>query len=405
MSFDATTLREEFPLLADSASPFHYLDSAATSQIHRIALEALVHHETRQRANVMRGTYQLAEAATEAYEAARAQASRFLNAAMPEELVFTSGATASLNLVAYAFGATLCPGDEVVISLAEHHSNFVPWQMLRDRRGIVLKFLPLTGEGRVDTGALPVVVTQRCRLIALTHCSNVTGAITDVPAVVAAARAVGARVLLDGAQRAQHGPIDIQALGVDFYAFSGHKCYGPSGIGVLWGRADVLDTMPPFLGGGGMVGEVTPEITEFAGLPQRFEAGTPPIAAAVGLGAALDWMMTLPWSEIHAHEQTLLNRLLQGLANFRGLRLLGPGDVTARQPIVSFELNGLHPHDVCQVLDHHGVALRGGHLCAQPLMHHFGVDGANRASIAPYTTEEDIDALLSGLTNVIRVLT
>lgn len=404
MNFDALALRDEFPLFAASQTAGHYLDSAATSQIHRSALAALVHHETTQRANVMRGTYRLAEAATEAYEQARAQAARFLNAAAPGEIVFTSGTTAALNLVAGAFGATLRAGDEVVVSLAEHHSNFVPWQMLRQRSGIVLKFLPLAADGRIDTGALATVVTPRCRLIAVTHCSNVTGALTDVAAVVAAARAVDARVLLDGAQRVQHGPVDVQALGVDFYAFSGHKCYGPGGIGVLWGRAPVLDAMPPFLGGGGMVGEVTPEITTFAAPPQRFEAGTPPIAEAVGLGAALDWMTTLPWAAIHAHERMLLDRLLQGLAGFPDLRLLGPRDTAARQAIVSFDLAGLHPHDVCQVLDDHGVALRGGHLCAQPLMRHFGVNGANRASIAPYTTAADIDALLTGLADVIRVL-
>jgi cysteine desulfurase/selenocysteine lyase len=404
MSFDALALRDEFPLFAASQTAVHYLDSAATSQIHRSALAALVRHETTQRANVMRGTYRLAEAATEAYEQARAQAARFLNAAAPGEIVFTSGTTAALNLVASTFGATLRAGDEVVISLAEHHSNFVPWQMLRQRNGIALKFLPLSADGRIDTGALATVVTPRCRLIAVTHCSNVTGALTDVAAVVAAARAVDARVLLDGAQRVQHGPIDVQALGVDFYAFSGHKCYGPGGIGVLWGRAPVLDAMPPFLGGGGMVGEVTPEITTFAAPPQRFEAGTPPIAEAVGLGAALDWMTTLPWAAIHAHERMLLDRLLQGLAGFSGLRLLGPCDTVARQAIVSFDLAGLHPHDVCQVLDDRGVALRGGHLCAQPLMRHFGVNGANRASIAPYTTAADIDALLTGLADVIRVL-
>ncbi|CAG4883629.1 Cysteine desulfurase [Georgfuchsia toluolica] len=404
MSFDAAALRAEFPLLASATMPLHYLDSAATSQIHHAALDAMVRHETTARANVMRGTYRLAEAATEAYETARTQAARFLNAAAPDEIVFTAGATAALNLVAYAFGGTLRPGDEVVISLAEHHSNFVPWQMLRDRAGICLKFLPLTAEGRIDSAALPALVTSRCRLIAVTHCSNVTGAVSDVAAIVAAARAVGARVLLDGAQQVQHGPADVQALGIDFYAFSGHKCYGPNGIGVLWGRADALDCLPPFQGGGGMVGEVTPEATSFAMPPYRFEAGTPPIAQAVGLGAALDWMVTLPWPAIHVHEQALLQRLLAGLATRPQVRVLGPADLTARQPIVAFNLAGLHPHDVCQVLDRHGVALRGGHHCAQPLMRHFGVDGTNRASIAPYNTTSDIDALLAGLDDAIEVL-
>jgi len=406
MSFDAAALRAQFPLFAAATAeaPLHYLDSAATSQIHRSALDAMVRHETTARANVMRGTYRLAEAATDAYEHARAQAACFVNAAGADEIVFTAGATAALNLVAHAFGATLRPGDEVLISLAEHHSNFVPWQLLRERAGIALKFLPLTADGRIDVGALPALVTPRCRLIAVTHCSNVTGAVTNVAAIVAAARAVGARVLLDGAQQVQHGPVDVQALGVDFYAFSGHKCYGPGGVGVLWGRADALAALPPFLGGGGMVGEVTPEAVTFAPPPRRFEAGTPPIAQAVGLGAALEWMQTLPWPAIHAHEQALLQRLLAGLAALPQVRVLGATGSTARAPIVAFDIAGLHPHDVCQVLDRHGVALRGGHHCAQPLMRHFGVDGANRASIAPYTTAADIDALLAGLADAMRVL-
>ena len=404
MSFDATALRSEFPLFAAAAAPLHYLDSAATSQIHRAALDAMIRHETATRANVMRGTYRLAEAATDAYENARAQAARFLNAAGADEIVFTAGATAALNLVAHAFGATLRPGDEIVVSLAEHHSNFVPWQMLRERAGIVLKFLPLTADGRIGIGALPSLVTPRCRLIAVTHCSNVTGAVTDVAAIVAAARTVGARVLLDGAQQVQHGPVDVQNLGVDFYAFSGHKCYGPGGVGVLWGRAEALAALPPFLGGGGMVGEVTPEAVTYAAPPRRFEAGTPPIAQAVGLGAALEWMRGLPWEAIHAHEQALLQRLQEGLATLPQVRVLGPTDTAARAPIVAFDVAGLHPHDVCQVLDRHGVALRGGHHCAQPLMRHFGVDSANRASIAPYTTAADIDALLAGLADAIRVL-
>ncbi len=404
MSFDARALHAEFPLLAGADAPLHYLDSAATSQIHRAALDAMLWHETRSRANVLRGTYRLAEAATQAYEDARRHAARFVNAAAPGEIVFTAGCTSALNLVAHSLGATLAPGDEVVVSLSEHHSNFVPWLMLRRRAGVALRFLPLTGDGCVDVEALAAQVTPRCRLIALTHCSNVTGAVPDVAAVVEAAHAVGARVLLDGAQHVQHGPIDVRALGVDFYAFSGHKCFGPGGIGVLWGRADALAALPPFLGGGGMVGTVTPEGFTVADAPRRLEAGTPAIAAAIGLGAALEWMMTLPWPDIHAHEHRLVTRLLEGLGAVPGVRVLGPAGAGPRQAIVAFNLAGLHPHDVCQVLDRHGVAVRGGHHCAQPLMRHFGVDGAIRASIALYTTGADIDALLTGLGDAIGVL-
>ena len=396
------SLREEFPLLA--ASPeLHYLDSAATSQIHRLALEAVVRHETGSRANVSRGTHRLAEAADRAYEQARSSAARFLNAASPDEVVFTSGATASLNLVAHAFGSTLRAGDRVVISMAEHHSNFVPWQQLRERTGIELALIPVQPSGELDLATMPELIDGTCRLVAVTHCSNVTGAWTDVAAIVAAARKVGARVLLDGAQAVQHGPQDVRALGVDFYAFSGHKCFGPGGVGVLWGREKLLAALPPFMSGGGMVGEVSPERTTWAAPPQRFEAGTPPIAQAVGLAAALDWMTGLDWAATHARESHLCTTLIDGLQRIPGLRLLGPAS-GPRAPIVSFDIPGLHPHDICQVLDAHHLALRGGHHCAQPLMAALGVEVCSRASIALYNDEADIAALLEGLRLVLREL-
>ncbi|MFA4969350.1 MAG: cysteine desulfurase [Sulfuritalea sp.] len=400
------SLRDEFPLLA--ATPqLHYLDSAATSQMHRLALDAVVRHETTRRANVSRGTYRLAEAADLAYEQARQTAARFLNASSADEVVFTSGATASLNLVAHSFGGTLKAGDRVVISVAEHHSNFVPWQMLRERTGIELVLIPVTAAGQLDLTSLPELIDSRCRLVAVTQCSNVTGAWTDVATLVAAARKVGAKVLLDGAQGAQHGPQDVRALGIDFYAFSGHKCFGPGGVGVLWGRGELLAAMPPFLTGGGMIGEVTAEATTWAAPPQRFEAGTPPIAQAVGLAAALEWMMSLDWPQNHAREARLCERLIEGLQRVPGLRLLGPGGGTAsprRAPIVSFEIAGLHPHDICQVLDAHQLALRGGHHCAQPLLAALGAEVCTRASIALYNDEADIEALLDGLGFVLREL-
>lgn len=397
-----SSLRAEFPLLA-AAPELHYLDSAATSQIHRLALDAVVRHETASRANVSRGTHRLAEAADRAYEQARASAARFLNAASPDEIVFTSGATASLNLVAHAFGGTLRAGDRVVISVAEHHSNFMPWQQLRERTGIELALIPVGPSGELDLAALQELVNGNCRLVAVTQCSNVTGAWTDVAAIVAAARRVGARVLLDGAQAVQHGPQDVRALGVDFYAFSGHKCFGPGGVGVLWGREKLLAALPPFMSGGGMVGEVSPELTTWAASPQRFEAGTPPIAQAVGLAAALDWMMGLDWAAIHAREGRLCTMLVEGLQRIPGLRLLGP-ETGPRAPIVSFEILGLHPHDICQVLDARQLALRGGHHCAQPLMAALGVEVCSRASIALYNDESDIAALLAGLQLVLREL-
>ncbi|MCX7167344.1 MAG: cysteine desulfurase [Rhodocyclales bacterium] len=403
MSAMPASLRDEFPLLA--AEPdLHYLDSAATSQIHRSAMDAVLHHETTSRANVSRGTYRLAEAADLAYERARQTAARFLNAGSPDEIIFTSGATAALNLVAHAFGNTLQAGDRVLISVAEHHSNFVPWQMLRERTGIELAMIPVTASGQLDLALLPELMDSKCRLVAVTHLSNVTGAWTDVATLVEAARKVGAKVLLDGAQAVQHGPQDVRALGVDFYAFSGHKCFAPGGVGVLWGRGEVLAAMPPFLAGGGMIASVSLEATTWAEPPQRFEAGTPPIAQAVGLAAALEWMMGLDWRQVHARESRLCELLIEGLQRIPGLRLLGPEMSAQRAPIVSFDIPGLHPHDICQVLDTHRLALRGGHHCAQPLLAALGVEVCTRASIALYNDEADIHALLDGLTFALREL-
>jgi cysteine desulfurase/selenocysteine lyase len=403
MSFSAAKWRGHFPLLAAHPN-LHYLDNAATGQLCEAALDAVTSHELLHRANVLRGTYRLAEQADAAYENARRQVAAYLNAATVEEVVFTAGTTASINLVAHAFGDGLKPGDEVVLSLAEHHSNFVPWQMLRDRRGVVLRILPLTADGRIDMARLGETLTPRCRLVAVTHASNVTGAVTDLAPLIAAAHAVGARVLVDGAQAVQHGPVFVASLGADFYAFSGHKAFGPTGVGVLWGKAEALEKLPPFLGGGGMIGRVTAEETTWAPPPRRFEAGTPPIAQAVGLGAALDWLRTQPWKDLHAHTARLAQRLSEGLAVLPGLTFLGPRDMRQRLPIVSFNLAGIHPHDACQILDEHGVAVRGGHHCAQPLMDFFGVPGAVRASLAPYNDDADVDALLAGLKDAMRKL-
>lgn len=403
MSFSPAQWRSHFPLLA--AHPeLHYLDNAASGQLCAAALEAVTGHELQHRANVLRGIYRLAEQADAAYERARRQVAAYLNAAAVEEVVFTAGTTASINLVAHAFGDGLEPGDEIVLSLAEHHSNFVPWQMLRKRRGVVLRFLPLAADGRLDLSRLGEVITPRCKLVTVTHASNVTGAVTDLTPLIAAAHAVGARVLVDGAQAVQHGPVDVQALGIDFYAFSGHKVFGPTGVGVLWGRAEALAALPPFLGGGGMIGRVTAEESTYAEPPRRFEAGTPPIAQAVGLGAALDWLRRQPWEDMHAHTARLAQRLLEALAVLPGLTFLGPRALRERLPIVSFHLAGLHPHDACQILDEHGVAVRGGHHCAQPLMDFFGVAGAVRASLAPYNDDADVDALLAGLKDAMRKL-
>lgn len=403
MAFDAAALRAEFPIFA-GAAPLHYLDNAATSQTPRAVLDAVAAHEARARANVLRGVHRLAERATEAYAEARRRVARYIGAADPAEVVFTGGTTAAINLVAHAFGAGLRPGDEIVVSGLEHHSNIVPWQLLRDRAGVALKALPVADDGRIDLSALDSLVGPATRLVAVAHVSNVTGAVCDAAAAAAAARRVGARLLLDGAQAVPHGPVDVAALGADFYAFSGHKMFGPNGVGVLWARRELLESMPPFMGGGEMIGSVTLERSTWAEVPHRFEAGTPPIAQAVGLGAAAEWITSLDRAAAGAHAAGLAERLLAGLAERPWVRVLGPADMRDRAPVVSFDVDGVHPHDVCAVLDSHGVAARGGHHCAQPLMDRFGLAGATRASLAFYNTAEDVDALLAGLDEAARSL-
>jgi cysteine desulfurase / selenocysteine lyase len=408
--FDVAAVRAQFPIFERQidGEPLHYLDSAATGQIPRVVVDAVAEHDLHHRANVMRSIHQLAEEATEAFEGARQKVARFVNANNPAEVVFTSGTTGAINLVAYALGSTLEPGDEIVISQVEHHSNIVPWQMVRDRHGVVLKVLPATTEGAIDLSALAQMVTPRTRLISVTHASNVTGSITPIGPVVAAAQSVGAKVLLDGAQRAPHGPLDVQALGVDFYAFSSHKAFGPNGAGVLWGRAAALAGLPPFMGGGEMIRTVTLEETIYADPPHRFEAGTPPIAQVVGMGAALDWLSSQDLAGAAAHERRLTARILDGLDeidNGRGLiKLIGSRDLDQRLPVVSFAVDGLHPHDICQILDGSGVALRGGHHCAQPLMAFFGLAGTTRASLSLYNDNSDVDAFLNGLDGAIKLL-
>jgi cysteine desulfurase/selenocysteine lyase len=394
-TFDAAALKREFPGLASRG--LHYLDSAATAQMPVVVLDALRRFEVEARANVHEGLHARARAATDAYDQARVSVARFLGASSEDEVVFTYGATSAINLLAFSFGSLLAPGDEILLSILEHHSNLVPWQQLARRQGVILRFLPMTPEGRLDLDRLESELTERCRLVALTHCSNVTGALTDVARVVNTARSLGAKVMLDGAQRAPHGPLDVQALGVDFYAFSGHKTFGPTGIGVLWGRRVLLAAMPPFMTGGQMIGDVTLTDTVFRPPPRRFEAGTPPIAAAIGLGAALDWMQSLDWEAIQQHELRLTSRLLEGLMTIRGAQVLGPTDLRDRRGVISFTVEGFSAEQICRHLDIRGVALRGGHHCAQPLVRAFGFEGAARASLAPYSQDDDVEVLLDGL--------
>ena len=410
MPFDVNDVRRQFPILNREfdGHPLRYLDNAASAQMPQTVIDAVTRHETMSRANVLRGVHHLAEEATLAYEEARRTVARYVNANRAEEVVFTSGTTAGINLIAHSFGDRLESGDEIVVSGAEHHSNIVPWQLLRDRRGVEIKVLPPTDDGRIDLAHLDDIVTERCRLIAVTHASNVTGAITDVAEIVAAAQRVGAKVLLDGAQRAPHGPLDVQALGIDFYVFSGHKAFGPNGIGSLWVRWSILENLPPFLGGGEMIKQVSFERTTYADPPHRFEAGTPPIAQAVGMAAALDWISGLDGEGAQAHLNLLTGRMMDGLSHLDGnrgrIKLLGPEGLQGRLPVLSFTIDGAHPHDICQILDRYGCALRGGHHCAQPLMDHFDIAGTTRASLAPYNNEGDIDAMMTGLEDAMNRL-
>ena len=405
MSFDVVAVRRQFPILSEiiDGRPVHYLDNGASAQTPTAVLDAVRAYETTSRANVLRGVHRLAERATEGYEQAREQVARFLGVP-PMEIVFTGGCTTAINLVAYSYGSLLKAGDRILLSELEHHSNIVPWQLLRARSGIELDMVPVTVEGRIDLEALPKLLTPRTRLISLAHVSNVTGALVDVRAVVTAAKSVGAKVMLDGAQRAPHGPLDLPSLGIDFYVFAGHKAYGPNGVGVLWAKPELLEAMPPFHGGGSMIGRVTFDVTTWAPPPRRFEAGTPPIGQAIGLGAACKWMSALDWAGAHAHEMALVQRVMDGLQAIDGAQLFGPASLQNRYPVVSFQLDGVHPHDVAQTLDSFGVAVRAGHHCAQPLMDRFDLDGTTRVSIAPYNDNSDIDALLTGVKHAAKML-
>ncbi len=399
-----TDIRHEFPIFAAQPAPFHYLDNAATGQICRAAAEALWRFETTTRANVKRGVHRLADAATNAFEEARRRVAAYVGAADPGEVVFTSGCTLAINLAAHALAARLQEDDEILISELEHHSNIVPWQLAAARAGAKVRAIPVTDEGRLAYDRLGEVLTDRTRVIAVSHASNVTGAVVDAARLREAADAVGAVFLLDGAQRAAHGPIDVGGLGCDLYAISAHKMFGPTGAGALWGRAELLAEFPPFLGGGEMIRRVEIERSTYAPPPHRFEAGTPPIGPAIGMGAAAAWLQGLDWGALGRHEIALTERILAGLNAMPRVRLVGPAGTQARLGVVSFEVDGVHAHDVCQMLDGFGVALRGGHHCAQPLMERFDLAATARASTAPYNDVDDVDALLEGLDATIRRL-
>ncbi|GAB3090595.1 cysteine desulfurase [Micromonospora schwarzwaldensis] len=414
--FDVATVRADFPILGREVNghPLVYLDSANTSHKPRVVLDVLAEHYARHNANVSRSVHTLGTEATEAYEGARAKIAAFVNAPSVDEVVFTKNSTEAINLVAYAFSNAslradgderfrLGPGDEIVISEMEHHSNIVPWQLLAQRTGATLRWFPVTDGGRLDESGLDDLVTERTKIVSLVHVSNILGTVNATARITERVRQVGALLLLDCSQSVPHLPIDVVDLDADFIVFTGHKMCGPTGIGVLWGRGELLAAMPPVMGGGSMIETVTMARSTFAAPPARFEAGTPPIAEAVALGAAVDYLTGVGMRAIQWHEKELTAYALDALATVPGLRIFGPSVPVGRGGTISFALGDVHPHDVGQVLDSLGVQVRVGHHCAKPVCTRFGVPAMTRASFYLYTTPAEIDALVAGLEQVRKV--
>ncbi len=400
--FDIVALRREFPILNQSMNgkTLAFLDSAASSQKPRRVIDCLEDYYRRYNANVHRGIYRLSEEATFAFERARGKVARFINAKSQREIVFVRNTTEAINLVARSWGdASLREGDRILLSMMEHHSNLVPWQMLAQRTGAKLEFLPIDSEGRLALDNLDVQLAG-VRLVAITQQSNVLGTINPVAEIARRAHAAGALVLVDGAQSVPHMPVDVQALDIDFLAFSGHKMCGPTGIGVLWGRRAILEQMPPFLGGGSMIRVVGLHESTYADVPARFEAGTPAIAEAIALGEAIDFLQEIGMDRIYAHERELLGYALERLREVEGLRVYGPTTTEMRGGAVSFTLEGAHPHDIAAVLDGEGIAVRAGHHCAQPLHAYYNIPATTRASFYLYNLPEEVDRLVAALHKV-----
>ncbi|MDI9549185.1 MAG: cysteine desulfurase [Chloroflexota bacterium] len=401
----AEELKREFPILARRIGDKRlvYLDNAATSQKPEAVLQAMDDYYRLYNANVHRGVHTLSEEATALYEQARVRIARLLHAPSEKQIVFTRGTTESINLVANAWGrANLKPGDEVLITEMEHHSNIVPWQILRDQIGFTLRYIPLGLDGLLDVSDLDSLINERTKLVSFIHVSNVLGTINPAAELIAAAHAVGAKVLLDGAQSVPHMPVDVQALDVDFLAFSGHKMCGPTGSGALYAKRELLEAMPPWMGGGDMIREVKMSASKWNAVPYKFEAGTPSIAEAVGLGAAAEYLSALGMDWINAHERALVGYAYERLGQVEGLRILGPGP-DQRSGLISFTVDEIHPHDLSAILDQTGVAVRAGHHCAQPIHDRFGIPASARASLYFYNTTEDIDQLVSGLEHAVQI--
>ncbi|SCW73317.1 cysteine desulfurase [Sphingobium faniae] len=396
-SFDQLDLRHDFP----GVGGWHYLDSAATAQKPQAVIDAIARAYGADYATVHRGVYERSASMTLAYEAGRRKVAGFIGAASDAEIVYVRGATEGINLVAQCWAAgQLGSGDRILLSLLEHHSNIVPWQMAAERVGAAIDVAPLTADGKIDLDAMQAMITPAHKMVALAHVSNVLGSVLDVRRAADIAHSVGAKILIDGCQAVPRLAVDVQALDCDFYVFSAHKLYGPTGIGVLWGRKELLDAMPPYQGGGSMIDKVTFDKTTYAPAPTRFEAGTPHITGVVGLSAAIDYVQAIGLDAIHAHECALVGKARAALEKLNSVRLFGPEDSAG---ILSFEVRGVHPHDVGTILDEAGVAIRAGHHCAQPLMRHLGVEATARASFGLYSDEGDVDALVRGLERVRKI--
>jgi cysteine desulfurase / selenocysteine lyase len=403
---DVQTIRRDFPILKEQINgrPLVYLDNAATTQKPRQVIDALVRYYETSNANIHRGIHTLAVRATDQYDGVRPKVARFIGAPRPDDIVFTRNTTEAINLVAHAWGeANVGEGDEIVLTVMEHHSNIVPWQLLARRRGAVLRYVDVTDDGQIELDALRSAVTSRTKLVSLVHMSNVLGTINPAREAAEIAHAAGALLMLDGAQSAPHLPINVQDLGCDFFAFSAHKMLGPTGVGVLWARPGLLETMEPFLGGGDMISLVRQDASTWADIPHKFEAGTPNIADVIAFGAAIDYLEAIGMDAVRAHEVELTAYAIDSLQRVPGLSVMGPRDMAKRGGAVSFVIDGVHPHDVSTIVDGHGVAIRAGHHCAQLLMRRFNVPATNRASFALYNTPEEIDVLIEALNHAVEV--
>jgi len=403
-TFDIKAVRADFPILADTVfgKPLTFLDSAASAQKPKVVIDTVAELYSHGYANIHRGMYKLSQEATEAYEQTRFLVREFINAASHKECLFVRNATEGINLVAQSYGRTfLTKGDEIILTTLEHHSNIVPWQLLAEEKGLSLKIVPISDEGEVDMAAFKELLSEKTKMVAVAHISNAIGTVLPVKEMISLAHKAGAKVLLDGCQAAPHIKIDVQDLDVDFYVFSGHKVYGPTGVGVLYGKEDLLDAMPPWQGGGDMIDLVTFEKTTYNVLPHKFEAGTPNIAGVIGFGAALKYIKSIGHQAIAAHEDDLLEYANESLRGINQLRLIG----TAKEKIsiISLNLDDIHPHDVGTILDQEGIAVRTGHHCAQPLMERFGVSATVRASFGIYNNREDVDRLVAGLKKTLDI--